>query len=106
MTAFGAGKAIGAQGSAATELVPKTPGFDPADTVTYLPGPTEETPSAAAAGSPCWSLCEVEPVAFLAMLTLYMMLCYALMKGAFKLNALLSAAVLQLTGGAEGRRRR
>ena len=39
------------------------------------------------------------PVGFLAMLTLYVMICYALMNGAFKLIDLLPSAVLEWIGG-------
>ena len=39
------------------------------------------------------------PIGFLAMLTLYVMICYALMNGAFKLIDLLPAAVLEWIGG-------
>ena len=42
------------------------------------------------------------PIGFLAMLTLYVMLCYALMNGAFKLIDLLPSAVLEWIGGRAG----
>ena len=42
------------------------------------------------------------PIGFLAMLTLYTMLCYALMNGAFKLIDLLPSAVMDWIGGRAG----
>ena len=42
------------------------------------------------------------PIGFLAMLTLYVMICYALMNGAFKLIDLLPSAVLDWIGGRAG----
>ena len=42
------------------------------------------------------------PIGFLAMLTLYVMICYALMNGAFKLIDLLPSAVLEWIGGRAG----
>ena len=42
------------------------------------------------------------PIGFLAMLTLYVMLCYALMNGAFKLIDLLPSAVMEWIGGRAG----
>ena len=42
------------------------------------------------------------PIGFLAMLTLYVLLCYALMNGAFKLIDLLPSAVMDWIGGRAG----
>ena len=105
MTAFGAGKRAGVLAGMAMAPVLAALAADPAFADTYMPVPVEQLPPAAeAAESCCWSLDEFDPFRLLAMVTLYVMLCHALMSGAFKLIGLLYAAVLEGIGGWAGRR--
>lgn len=92
----GADLPLGAESGAAVEAAPTVPDADPAYSDTSLPLPVfvEGMPSAADVETPCASLlCQMDPATGLVFLTLYVMLCFAVMTGVLKLIALLRAVV-------------
>ncbi len=81
------------QAGAATKPAPQVPGAGPARVDTYLPVFVERIPLEAAAEIPCTSLlCQMDPATDLVLLTLYVMLCFAVMTGVLKLFARLRTA--------------
>ena len=82
------------QAGAATRPAPLVLGADSARADTFLPVFVERMPSEAAAEIPCTSLlCQIDPATDLVFLTLYVMLCFAVMTGVLKFIALLRTAV-------------
>ena len=85
------------QAGAATKPVPSVLGAGPARADTLLPLFVEGMPSEAAPEIPCTSLlCQIDPATDLVFLTLYVMLCVAVMLGALKLIALLRTAAWEI----------
>ena len=87
------------QVGAATEPAPVIPEAGPAYADMSLPVPPfpGRTLPEAAADSTCTSLiCQMDPGTDLVLLTLYVMLCFAVMTGMLKLNELLREAVWEI----------
>ena len=87
------------QAGAATEPAPVNPQSVPEYAVTSLPLPPfpGRTLQDAAVDSTCTSLiCQMDPGTDLVLLTLYVMLCFAVMTGTLKLIELLREAVWEI----------
>ena len=82
------------QAGAAAKPAPLVPGTDAARTDTFLPVFVESMPSNSAEASTCTSLiCQMDPSTDLVLLTLYLILCFAVMTCMLKLIELLRTAV-------------
>ena len=85
------------QSGAAAKPAPLVPGADPARADTFLPAFVESMPSRSAADSTCTSLIyQMDPGTDLVLLTLYVMLCFAVMTAMLKLVELLRTAVWEI----------
>ena len=85
------------QAGAAAKPAPSVLGAGPARADTLLPLFVEGMPPEAAPEIPCTSLlCQIDPATDLVFLTLYVMLCVAVMLGALKLIALLRTAAWEI----------
>ena len=107
MTSFGTGKGTGVLAGVAAAPVLAALAADPALAVMYMPAPVEQLPPPATAAEPscCWTLDDFDPFRLLAMVTLYVMACHALLWGAFKLIGFVSASVVEDIAWLMGRRR-
>ena len=92
MTPLGAGKVTGVLAGVAAALA-----ADPALADMYMPPPLEQLlpPVAEAEPSCCWNLDDIDPVRVLALVTLYVMACHALLWGAFKLIGMVSTFAVE-----------
>ena len=107
MTPLGAGKVTGVLAGVAAAPVLAALAADPALAVMSMPPPLEQLlpPVAEAEPSCCWNLDDIDPFRVLAMVTLYVMVCHALLWGAFKLIGLVSAFAAEEIAWLLGRRR-
>ena len=91
---IGADLPPGTEASAAGESAPPVLGADAARTDALLPAFVESMQSKSAADSPCTSLiCQMDPGTGLVLLTLYMMLCFAVLTSMLRLIELLRTEV-------------
>ena len=108
MTLSGAGKGTGVLAGVAAAPVLAALAADPALAVMSMPPPLEPLPplpATAAEPSCCWGLDDIDPLRVLAIVTLYVMACHALLWGAFKLVGSVSAFVAEEVAWLMGRRR-
>lgn len=97
MTPLGAGKGTGVQAGVAAVPVLVALAADPALAVMDMSVPLEQLlpPFPEAEPSCCWGLDDIDPFRVLAMVTLYVMVCHALLWGAFKLIGSVSTFVAE-----------
>ena len=107
MTPLGAGKGTGVLAGVAAVPVLAALAADPALAVMYMPPPLEQLlpPVPEAEPSCCWNLDDIDPLRVLAMATLYVMVCHALLWGAFRLIGSVSAFVAEEIAWLMSRRR-
>ena len=107
MTPLGAGKVTGVLAGVATAPVLAALAADPALAEMYMPPPLEPLlpPFPEAEPSCCWLLDDFDPFRVLAIVTLYVMACNALLWGAFKLIGIVSAFVAEEFAWLMSRRR-
>ena len=107
MTPSGAGKGTGVLAGVAAAPLLAALAADPALADMYMPPPLEQwlPPIAEAEPSCCCNLDDIDPFRMLAMVTLYVMVCHALLWGAFKLVGSVSAFVAEEIAWLMSRRR-
>ena len=95
------------QTGAAAKPAPPVPGAEAARSDAFLPAFVESMPSKSAAESTCTSLiCQMDPGTDLVLLTLYVMLCFAVMTGTLKLFELLRTEVREIVDSLQDARHR
>ena len=107
MTSPGAGRVIGVLAGVAAVPVLTALAADPALAVMDMPVPPEQLlpPFPGTQPSCCWGLDDIDLLRVLAIVTLYVMVCHALLWGAFKLIGSVSAFVAEEIALLMGRRR-
>ena len=97
MTPLGAGKVTGVLAGVAAAPLLAALAADPALADMSMPPPLEQwlLPVAEAEPSCCCNLDDIDPFRVLAMVTLYVMVCHALLWGAFKLIGMVSTFVAE-----------
>lgn len=91
----GAGRAIGVLAGVAAAPVLAALAADPALAAMGMPEPADRLPPPFPEPSCCGGLDDIDPFRLLAMITLYVMACHALLWGAFKLAGSVSAFVAE-----------
>ncbi|MDE0381694.1 MAG: hypothetical protein OXI20_20870 [Rhodospirillales bacterium] len=108
MTPSGAGRVIGVlAGVVAAPVLMSVLAADPALAAMDMPVPLEQLLPTFPGAEPscCWDLDDIDPFRVLAVVTLYVMVCHALLWGAFKLIGSVSAFVAEEFAWLMGRRR-